>query len=85
MRGYNNTPDGYVYIDGKGWVSEHPPDPLTTNWHHLASTWDSSDNTLRIYVDGVEVDTDDTSGSDLKIRVTTEGIENRQKGRRSHH
>jgi type IV pilus assembly protein PilY1 len=72
MRGYNNTPDGYVYIDGKGWVSEHPPDPLTTNWHHLASTWDSGDNTLRIYVDGVEVDTDDTSGTDLKIRVTTE-------------
>jgi type IV pilus assembly protein PilY1 len=72
MRGYNNTPDGYVYIDGEGWLSEHPPDPLTTDWHHLASTWDSSDGVLRLYVDGVEVDTDDTSKSDPRIRVTTD-------------
>ena len=70
-RSYNITPDGYVYIEGEGWLNEHPPDPLTTNnWQHLASTWDSSDGVLRIYVDGLERDTDQTSKSDPRIRVS---------------
>jgi type IV pilus assembly protein PilY1 len=74
MRSYNITPDGYVYIEGEGYLSEHPPDPLTTNWHHLVSTWDSSDGVLRIYVDGLERDSDQTSKSNPRIRVSTEPL-----------
>ncbi len=70
-RSYNITPDGYVYIEDEGWLAEHPPDPLTNNnWQHLVSTWDSSDGVLRIYVDGLERSTDETSKSDPRIRVS---------------
>ncbi len=52
MRGYNTTPNVYVYITGHTWVSRHAYDNLTTGWDHLVGTYDSADQTLRVYING---------------------------------
>jgi hypothetical protein len=73
MRSYNITPDVYVYIQDNGWEAEHPPQALTTGWHHLVGTYDAGDRTLRIYIDGVEKDDDVLSGlTNYNIRPTSD-------------
>ena len=73
MRSYNVTPDVYVYIQDNGWQAKHPPSALTAAWHHLVGTYDASDRTMRIYIDGNERANKTLSGlSSYLIRPTTE-------------
>lgn len=63
--GYTNAPDGLTGYDQLGgspvndWSSATPG----TTWHHLCETYDGT--TIRIYVDGVEID---SAVADLSAR-----------------
>ncbi len=46
------------------WVKEISPNPKDGNWHHLAVTWDGSQQTM--YVDGIQVATSLHSGLDAQ-------------------
>jgi hypothetical protein len=39
--------------------------PSTNQWHHLAMTWSTSDDTIRVYIDGVETCNDGASGTPI--------------------
>ncbi len=68
----NNTPNLYLYINGVGWQNTFADNTLTTDWNHLAATYDTAEKKMRIYVDGVEVKASTLSGlSNYTIRTTT--------------
>ncbi len=72
MRSFDNTPNFYLYINGVGWQAIFTGGTLTTGWNHLVATYDTTQRTMRIYIDGVEVKSLALTGlSNYTIRTTT--------------
>jgi hypothetical protein len=83
LRAHSNSgggPEGSFFSGGSAWTKVHSSSSLIgRGWHHLAVTFDDAANSLRLYIDGVNVATANTpasvtwSGQGTKTRVGQHG------------